>query len=66
MIAADATLDEIRAGLAPAIAAAAVFDGWSDAALVSGRRLQNLPRGDFETPEPGGRPISTALAFRAV
>jgi hypothetical protein len=42
------------------------LDGGGSAALVSGRRLQNLPRGDFETPEPGGRPISTALAFRAV
>jgi phosphodiester glycosidase len=42
------------------------LDGGGSAALVSGGRLQNLPRGDFETPEPGGRPISTALAFRAV
>lgn len=30
---ADATLDEIRLALAPAIAAAAVFDGWSEAAV---------------------------------
>ena len=29
---ADATLDELRAALAPAIAANAAFDGWSDAA----------------------------------
>ncbi|MGL4312366.1 MAG: COQ9 family protein [Sphingomonas sp.] len=34
-IAADATLDEIRAGLAPLIAANAAFDGWSDAALLT-------------------------------
>lgn len=33
--AADLTLDELRLALAPAIADAAVFDGWSDAALVS-------------------------------
>jgi hypothetical protein len=39
------------------------LDGGGSAALVSGGRLQNLPRGDFETPEPGGRPISTALEF---
>jgi ubiquinone biosynthesis protein COQ9 len=31
---ADLTLDELRADLAPKIAAAAIFDGWSDAALV--------------------------------
>jgi len=30
---ADMTLDELRLALAPDIAAAAVFDGWSDAAL---------------------------------
>jgi Phosphodiester glycosidase len=42
------------------------LDGGGSAALVSGGRLRNLPRGDFETPEPGGRPISTALAFRPV
>lgn len=32
--AADLTLDELRLALAPAIAEAAVFDGWSDAALA--------------------------------
>jgi hypothetical protein len=42
------------------------LDGGGSTALVSGGRLQNLPRGDFETPEPGGRPISTALTFRPV
>lgn len=31
----DATLDELRLALAPEIAMAAMFDGWSDAALVS-------------------------------
>lgn len=33
--AADLTLDELRLELAPQIAAAAIFDGWSDAALVT-------------------------------
>jgi hypothetical protein len=41
------------------------LDGGGSTALVSGGRLQNLPRCDFEVPEPGGRPISTALEFRA-
>ncbi len=40
------------------------LDGGGSAALVSGGRLQNLPRRAFEEPEPGGRPISTALEFR--
>ena len=31
---ADLTLDELRLALAPAVADAAVFDGWSDEALV--------------------------------
>jgi len=31
---ADLTLDELRLALAPEIAAAAVFDGWSDAAMA--------------------------------
>jgi len=31
---ADATLDEVRLALAPAIANSAVFDGWTDEALV--------------------------------
>lgn len=35
---ADATLDELRLALAPQIAMAAMFDGWSDAALVSAAR----------------------------
>ena len=40
------------------------LDGGGSATLISGGTLRNLPRGDFETPEPGGRPISTALVFR--
>jgi hypothetical protein len=40
------------------------LDGGGSASLISGGRLQNYPRGDFETPEPGGRPISTALVLR--
>jgi hypothetical protein len=42
------------------------LDGGGSTALVSGGRLQNLPRRDFEVPEPGGRPISTALEFRSL
>ena len=39
------------------------LDGGGSTALVSGGLLQNLPRKDFEVPEPGGRPLATALAF---
>lgn len=42
------------------------LDGGGSASLISGGRPQNLPRGDFETPEPGGRAISTALVLRAL
>jgi Phosphodiester glycosidase len=42
------------------------LDGGGSTALVSGGRLQNFPRRDFEVPEPGGRPLSTALAFHQV
>lgn len=37
---ADLTLDELRLALAPAVADAAVFDGWSDAALASAAELE--------------------------
>jgi exopolysaccharide biosynthesis protein len=40
------------------------LDGGGSASLISGGRLQNLPRGDYEMPEPGGRAISTALVLR--
>jgi hypothetical protein len=39
------------------------LDGGGSAALISGGRLQNVPRCDFEVLEPGGRPVATALTF---
>jgi exopolysaccharide biosynthesis protein len=41
------------------------LDGGGSTSLVSGGRLRNRPRRDWEEPEPGGRPVSTALAFLA-
>jgi len=38
----DATLDELRLALAPEIALAAMFDGWSDAALVSAAEAEGI------------------------
>jgi len=42
------------------------LDGGGSTALVSGGRLQNVPRCAFEQIEPGGRPVSTALEFRPI
>ena len=39
------------------------LDGGGSTSLVSGGRLRNRPRGSGERPEPGGRPVSTALLF---
>jgi hypothetical protein len=39
------------------------LDGGGSTSLVSGGRLRNRPRGGWERPEVGGRPISTALLF---
>ena len=38
----DLTLDELRIALAPEIAVAAMFDGWSDAALVSAAQVKGV------------------------
>ncbi len=51
MPATDLTLDELRLRLAPEIAAAAIFDGWSDAALTSAAKAV------------GADPAVTRLAF---
>lgn len=39
------------------------LDGGGSTSLVSGGILRNRPRRAYEDPEPGGRPIPTALAF---
>lgn len=40
--AAELTLEELRLALAPAIADSAVFDGWSDAALVMAAEIEDV------------------------
>jgi ubiquinone biosynthesis protein COQ9 len=52
--AADLTLDELRVALAPAIADAAVFDGWSDAALVSAAQMDGVDADVARLAYPGG------------
>ncbi len=51
---AEATLDELRLALAPAIAEAAVFDGWSDAALVSAAAQHGIKPEVARLAYPGG------------
>jgi hypothetical protein len=58
------TLGELAATLVSLGAETAInLDGGGSTSLVSGGRLRNRPRGDWELPEPGGRPVSTALLF---
>ena len=52
--AADLTLDELRLELAPDIAAAAIFDGWSDAALTSAAEAAGVDPAVARLAFPGG------------
>jgi Phosphodiester glycosidase len=58
------TLEELAALMAALGCATALnLDGGGSTSLVSGGRLRNRPRGGWERPEVGGRPVSTALLF---
>jgi hypothetical protein len=58
------TLEELAALLAGLGCSAAInLDGGGSTSLVSGGRLRNQPRAGVDRPEPGGRPVSTALLF---
>jgi ubiquinone biosynthesis protein COQ9 len=50
----DLTLDELRLVLAPAIADAAVFDGWNDDALVSAAQMDGVDLDIARLAFPGG------------
>jgi ubiquinone biosynthesis protein COQ9 len=52
--AADPTLDELRLELAPRIAAAAIFDGWSDAALAGAADAAGIDPAVARLAFPGG------------
>jgi ubiquinone biosynthesis protein COQ9 len=54
LAAADLTLDELRVALVPGIADAAVFDGWSDAALVSAAEMDGVDPDVARLAYPGG------------
>lgn len=53
-LAPDLTLDELRLALAPAIADAAVFDGWSDSALISAAEIEGADIDVARLALPGG------------
>jgi ubiquinone biosynthesis protein COQ9 len=53
-ISADLTLDELRVALAPDIAAAGIFDGWSDAALMIASDLAEVDPAVARLAFPGG------------
>ena len=58
------TLEELAALMAALGCETALnLDGGGSTSLVSGGRLRNRPRGSWERPELGGRPVSTALLF---
>ena len=50
----DPTLDELRLELAPQVAQAAIFDGWSDAALVSASGAAGVDPAVARLAFPGG------------
>jgi Phosphodiester glycosidase len=58
------TLEELAALMAALGCESALnLDGGGSTSLISGGRLRNRPRKAFDEPEPGGRPVSTALLF---
>jgi ubiquinone biosynthesis protein COQ9 len=62
----DATLDEIRAALAPAIARNAAFDGWSDAAVEAAAQSRGVDPDVARLAFPGGAVEMIAAWFEEV
>lgn len=50
----DRTLDEIRLALSPSLADAAIFDGWTEAALVDAASLEGISGDVARLAFPGG------------
>jgi hypothetical protein len=58
------TMTELANHLVAMGAIAAInLDGGGSSSLVVDGELCNVPRGDYDVPEPGGRPVVTALTF---
>jgi hypothetical protein len=61
------TLEELAAYMASLGCHTALnLDGGGSTTLISRGRLKNHPRKNYEEPEPGGRPVSTALVFTSI
>jgi hypothetical protein len=61
------TLEELAAFMASLGCHTAMnLDGGGSTTLVNGGRLMNHPRKNYEEPEVGGRPVSTALVFTSI
>lgn len=65
-IASDATLDEIRAALAPAIARNAAFDGWTDAAVDSAAATSGIYGDVARLAFAGGAPDMITAWFESI
>ena len=62
--AADLTLDELRLQLAPDIAAAAIFDGWTETALESAADFAKVDPAVARLAFPGGQmDMATGTVF---
>ena len=66
MSTADLTLDELRLALAPAIAEAAVFDGWSEAALTDAAAKAGVALPVARLAFPGGASDMIAAWIEAI
>lgn len=62
----DPTLDEMRAALGPAIAAEAVFDGWTDTALVNAAAMLGLSADHARLALPDGATGMIAAWYAAI
>lgn len=62
---ADLTLDELRLALAPDIAASAIFDGWSKAALEAAAEMAGCDIDVARLAFPGARPMDMIEAWIA-
>ncbi len=61
----DLTLDELRLALAPDIAASAIFDGWTETALVAAAEMAGADVDVAKLAFPGARPMDMIEAWIA-
>jgi len=59
----DLTLDELRIALAPDIAASAIFDGWSETALIAAAEIAGCDVDVAKLAFPGAKPMDMIAAW---